>query len=561
MVNNKKYVIGISCFYHDSSACLFVDGKLAYACEEEKFTGIKHDDRFPSNSINYIFNMYGIGYDDVSAVCFYEDPNLKRERIKNNYNLSKTFHFMRSMFRFNSNQKILSKELKKFTNSEIFYSKHHDSHLYYSAFSSDFKKSVVVSIDGVGETDSATIGVYDGQNIKSISIGEYPNSLGLFYSAMTAFLGFRPNEGEYKVMGLSAYGSYKKYIEPLRDLVKFEDGKIICNMDYFTWNKSHNTMFSSKLYKLLDVLPRIPDSELTSEYTDIACAVQKVYEELLFEILNHYSEIYEDIENICLGGGCAYNGLANGKIYENTKFKHIWIPPSPSDAGSSVGACINYIVNELGVKPTIPKTPFIGPTFNVTKSYKKKLRDSGVIYLEDDSLYKLIARELYRGKVIGWYRDEIEFGARALGNRSILADPSKPNMKERINKLIKKREGFRPFAPMVTKERQHEFFNMVDDIPYMNQVVTVKEEFRDKLPSITHVDGSARVQTVYKDNQIHRLLREFEKISSIPILLNTSFNIKDKTMVLTPEQAIQTLRDTDMDILVLQNILIFNNKK
>lgn len=558
----NTYILGISAFYHDSSACLFKNDELVFACEEEKFTGIKHDDSYPQKTISFIFKKYGLSHDNIDAVCFYEDPQLKKKRILDNFKkhfLRNPIYSIQSLLNFNKNRKRLKLELDKFK-CDVFYSKHHDSHLYYSSFSSDFKKSLVFSIDGVGETDSTCVGVYNKNTIEKITISEYPHSLGLFYSAMTSFLGFRPNEGEYKVMGLSAYGKHDKFIHAMRDLIWFKEGKVYVDMSYFTWDRSNKIMFSYKLSELLNTLPRQEDSELKTSHYNLAAATQKRYEEVFFEILNYYGEQYPDISNVCLGGGCAYNGLANGKIYQKTKFKHVWIPPSPSDGGSSIGSCTNYIVGQ-GRSPKITKSPFLGPSFNVDKNYKHLLGVGNSIYLPDRTLLPLISRELKKGKVIAWFRGNIEFGARALGNRSILADPTKPNMKDRINKLVKKREGFRPFAPMVTKERQKEFFEVEDDIPYMNQVVKVKDEYRSILPSVTHVDGTARVQTVTKDNPIHNLLREFEKVSSYPILLNTSFNVKDKTMVMTPKQAIETLKETDIDMLVLQNILIFNKKK
>lgn len=567
MGTNKKseYILGISCNYHDSSASLFRDNKLVFACEEEKFTGIKHDDSFPKNTIQYILKNFSITYDDINAVCFYEDPSLKKERvienIKSNF-LKNPIYSIETFLKIKRNIRELKNEFKKFK-GEIFFSKHHDSHLYYSAFSSPFNKSLVVSIDGVGEKETSTFGVYENGELKTHTISEYPHSLGLFYSAMTSFLGFKPNEGEYKVMGMSAYGNPKKYIEPLREVIWFDNGIIRCNMDYFTWDRSGKIMFSYKLSEKIGLLPRSTDSKITIEYENLSASVQMRYEEVFFELLKHYSSLYPEHTNLCLGGGCAYNGLANGKIYDQTNFKHLWIPPSPSDAGSSVGACVNYIVNIKKEKPLIPTTPFIGPSYRVSKSNQKNSKyygSHGGFYIEDDSLYPLVAKQLKMGKVVGWYRDEIEFGARALGNRSILADPTNPTMKDRINRMVKRREGFRPFAPMVTKERQSEFFEIKDDVPYMNQVVKVKKEYRDKLVSVTHVDGTARVQTVYKDNSIFNLLREFEKITSYPILLNTSFNIKDKTMVLTPQDAIDTFKETDIDILVLQNTIIFNKK-
>lgn len=552
-----SYIIGITAFYHDSSACLFKNNELVFACEEEKFTGIKHDSSFPKNVINYILKTYKIDPSKIEMICYYEDPDLKMKRVKESsmkYLFKKPIYSLKNYYSFINNKQKLKKEIDHL-GGKVFYSKHHDSHLYYSTYSSNFKNGISLSIDGVGEYETSTYSTIGGESLDVKTISKYPHSVGLFYSAMTSFLGFKPNEGEYKVMGLSAYGSPKKYIEPLRELIKFADGKLICDMNSFCWDRSDKIMFNYNLTKKLDLLPRTPDSKIIGSHEDLASAVQLRYEEILFEMINHYSN---GETNLTLGGGCAYNGLANGKIYENTNIKHIWIPPSPSDSGSSVGACINYIVNIKKKKPIIPMTPFLGPSFRINRENKHLYGISNAITVDDQVLYPLIAKQLKMGKVVGWFRDEIEFGNRALGNRSILADPTNPNMKDRINKLIKKREGFRPFAPMVTKERQSEFFEIVDDIPYMNQVVKVKKEYRDKLVSVTHIDGTARVQTVYRDNPIFNLLREFENITSFPILLNTSFNIKDKTMVLTPKDALETFKNTDIDILVIQNTIIFN---
>lgn len=555
------YVIGISSFYHDSSVCLFKNGTLIFACEEEKFTGIKHDSSFPKNTINYINRKYKLTKENVSAVCYYEDPKLKRKRVveysKKTF-FNKTIFSIKNYLTFLKNNKILKEELNKISNN-IFYSTHHHSHLYYSAFSSPFNESAVVSIDGVGEYDTTTISHYQKDKLVVEEVSQYPHSLGLFYSAMTSFLGFKPNEGEYKLMGLASYGKKTDMVDSVSKLVKFEDGKLTNDLNYFEWYRSDKVMFNYNLSELLGMLPRTPNEEITQKHKNLAFAVQYVYENVFFELLRHVQNKYKTI-NICLGGGCAYNGSANGKIYYRTSFRNVWIPPAPSDAGSCIGAVINYYVNN-GKIPTIPQTPFLGPSFQTNAQFKTNFTGRNFIYVTDDNLYRLVAKEIHRGKVVGWFRDEIEFGARALGNRSILADPTDPNMKDRINKMVKRREAFRPFAPMVTKERQHEFFETNDDIPYMNQVVRVRDEYRNKLVSVTHVDGTARVQTVQKDKSIYRLLREYEAITGYPILLNTSFNIKDKTMVLTPQQALATFDEVDIDILVLQNFIIFKNRK
>lgn len=551
------YSIGISCYYHDSSVALFKDRRLIFACEEEKFTGIKHDNSFPKQTLKYIKDTYKLNKENVEVVCFYEDPSLKKERVveySKKLFFKKPLYSLRNYLNFLKNKKELKRELPKLSDN-IFYSKHHHSHLYYSSFSSPYKESAVVSIDGVGEYDTTTISFYDGKKLNVETVSSYPHSIGLFYSAMTSFLGFRPNEGEYKVMGLSSYGKKTPIVKKLRKLITFVDGKIECDMNYFTWDSDGKIMFNYKLSEYLDMLPRLPEEKIKTKHKDLAHGVQLVFENVLFKLLNYVHKKYGS-NNLCLGGGCAYNGLANGKIYTNTKFKSVWVPPAPSDAGSSIGSVINYYTSK-GLEVEIPSTPFLGPTYNVNIKFKKQLGKRKYIYINEKNIHRVVANEIKKGKVVGWFRHEIEFGARALGHRSILADPRNPKMKDRINKMVKRREGFRPFAPMVTKERQKEYFNVVDDIPYMNQVVKVNEIHGMNLPAVVHVDGTSRVQTVDSKNSIHKLLIEFERITGYPILLNTSFNIKDKTMVLTPKDALETFDQTDIDILVLHNFLIF----
>ena len=391
--------------------------------------------------------------------------------------------------------------------------------------------------------------------IEYTSLSEYPHSLGLFYSAMTSFLGFKPNEGEYKVMGLASYGNPEKYIDKVRKLITYENGLLKCNMDVFIWDRSNYMMFNEKLQVLLGINLRLPDEPIKQMYKDLAASVQKRYEEILFDVLKTISLI-SNSNNLCLGGGCAYNGTANGKIINNTSIEHIWIPPAPSDAGSSVGACIHYLSKNGLLKNKITKNPFLGPEYDASK-YRNIFEDLKYFKCSTESeLIKFVAKEISNGKIIGWFQGHCEFGARALGNRSILASPNRLGTRDRVNKVIKKREGFRPFAPMVIKEKQSKYFKMVDDIPYMNQVVKVKYDYNSAITQVTHVDGTARVQTVYKNTLIHDLLLECEKLTGFPILLNTSFNVKDKTMVLTPKDALDTFLDTDIDILVINNYII-----
>jgi len=552
------YIIGISAFYHDSSVCLFRDNQLIFACEEEKFTGIKHDSSFPEKTLEYIYKQFKITDKNLQSVCYYEDPKLKYERVMNNIKpqwFKNPIYSLKSYLKIRNIAKEVDERLRKIS-PNVFYSTHHESHIYYSFYTSNFQEATCLSIDGVGEMDTMSIGLGNEHGIEYASLAKYPHSIGLYYSAMTSFLGFRPNEGEYKMMGLASYGNPNTYLDVVRKLITYKNSKLECNLDVFCWNKSDKIMFNEKLSELLGVEQRLPEDSIESIHQDLAASVQKVYEEILFEVLKTVS-IISVRPNLCLSGGCAYNGTANGKIVGNSLFQHLWIPPAPSDAGSSIGAVVHYLVKERKIKNKITKNPFLGPEYfydDIQKSIKGLKYKN---FTTEKGLMRYVAKKINEGSVVGWFSGHIEFGSRALGNRSILANPTLPNMKDRINKVIKKREGFRPFAPMVTKEKQHDFFEMTDDVPYMNQVVQVKPQFRDILKAVTHVDGSARVQTVYKNTLIHKLLEEFELVSGYPILLNTSFNIKDKTMVLTPKDAIDTFFDTEMDLLVIGNHVLY----
>jgi carbamoyltransferase len=552
------YIIGISAYYHDSSVCLFRDNHLIFACEEEKFTGIKHDSSFPVNALKYIYKNYKINSKNLQAICYYENPKLKYERVIENIKpqlFKNPLYSLKSYLSIKKNMKEIDKKLRQLS-PNVFYSTHHESHLYYSFYTSSYETATCLSIDGVGEIDTMSYGKGEFNGIEYKTLSKYPHSLGLYYSAMTSYLGFRPNEGEYKMMGLAPYGNSKKYIDDVRKLIQFEDNELKCNLDVFCWNKTDKIMFNEKLSELLPVQQRLPEEPITQEHKDLAASVQKVYEEILFDVMK-YVKSFSKNTNLCLGGGCAYNGSANGKILDKTHFKSLWIPPAPSDAGSAIGSVVHYLVKEKKVRNKITKNPFLGPAFYIEDMRRAIGNNRYRKFESEKKLKEHIAFKLNEGKVVGWFQGHIEFGSRALGNRSILANPTFPNMKDKINRVIKKREGFRPFAPMVIKEEQETYFNMKEDVPYMNQVVTVKDQYRDLLPAVTHVDGTARVQTVYKHTIIHDLLTEFKKLSGYPILLNTSFNVKDKTMVLTPKDAVDTFYDTEMDILVLGNYVIY----
>ena len=552
------YIIGISAFYHDSSACLFKNGQLVFACEEEKFTGIKHDKSFPIKTLEYIFKYYKLKKDMIDVVCYYENPDTKLKRVKENIKpqlFKNPIYAIQSYFNTKRNIKELNKLLPKYSDN-VFYSNHHESHLYYSFYTSNFENAVCLSIDGVGEYDTMSMGLADNTGIDYMSIAHYPHSVGLYYSAMTSYLGFKPNEGEYKVMGMAAYGNPQNYIDKVRELITYKNSKLECNMNVFCWNTSNKTMFNENLIELLGVEPRDPSGGVEPMHMDLAAAIQLRYEEIIFEVLKSISLI-NDNRNLALGGGCAYNGLTNGKIVKNSHFNNLWIPPAPSDAGSCIGACLNYMVKNKLLKNRINKNPFLGPQYfhneilNVIKN-KKYFK-----FISQESMVRTVAKKIRDGKVVGWFNGHCEFGSRSLGNRSIFADPTNPKMKDKINKLIKKREQFRPFAPMVIKDKQHIYFNVTDDVPYMNQVVQVKPEYIDKLPAVTHVDGTARVQTVYRNTIIYDLLLAYEKLTGFPILLNTSFNVKDKTMVLTPKDAVDMFYSSDMDLLIMGNYIIY----
>jgi len=552
-----KYIIGISAFYHNSSACLFRNGQLVFACEEEKFSGIKNDSSFPIKTLDYIFKTYKISKKDIESVCYYEDPKLKLNRVVSNIKTKwykNPIYCLKSYFGIKKNIRQLN-EFLPLISDNVFYSPHHKSHIYYSYYTSTFNKAVTLSIDGVGEMDTMSVGLCS-EDVDYITLATYPHSIGLFYSAMTSFLGFKPNNGEYKVMGLSAYGNPKRYIDKVRKLITYHNTYLRCNMDVFCWDSSNTTMFNHKLCELLDMQPR--DGEIKECHMDLAAAVQQRYEEILFEVIKSLEQI-SDTSNLCLGGGCAYNGLANGKVIDKSGFNKLWIPVSPSDSGSAIGACVNYLVTNGKLKSNVNRNPFLGPMY-YDKEIIPAIKGRRIYkFASESKLVKYVANSLNDGEVVGWYQGHMEFGERALGNRSILANPTLGGMKERINSLVKNRESFRPFAPMVASDKQNQYFDMNGDIPYMNQIVIVKPPYRDSLKAVTHVDGTARVQSVPKNTLQYQLLIEFEKLSGYPILLNTSFNTKDKPIVLTPSDAVKTFIETDIDLLVIGNYIIYKD--
>ena len=549
------YIIGISFGFHDSAVALIQNGKVLNAVEEERFTGIKHDNSFPINSINWILKNNKIVGKQISAVCYYENPILKKDRDWKSY----WKYFWKNPFKFPKKTNPLEHFDYIFPNAKVFIGNHHLSHLAYSYFTSDFDESAILSVDGVGEWDTTVLASGKDNIIKRHSEVVYPHSLGLLYSTITAFLGFKPNEGEYKVMGLAPYGTHLFHHKKFDELIKETEDGFELNMEYFSYHYSDKIMFNTKLSKLFGIPNRLSEEPINDIHKNISAALQYTYEKHFFRLLN---KLYEKTKskNLCLSGGCAYNGTANGKIQDRTPFKNIWIPPAPSDAGSAIGAALNYW-NHITNDRKENKTPFLGPSEKLLDIVKiVKDNENKIFYeaLSDEELLPKVAKLISEGNIIGWVRGQLEFGARALGNRSILADPRDPQMKKRVNMVVKKREGFRPFAPIVCYEDMKRFFTPNVEIPYMNQIVKVKQNHQNKLPAITHTDGSARVQTLRADfnPKMYKLLKEYQKITKYPILLNTSFNLKDQTMVRDSQEAIDTFMNCDMDYLVIDNIFI-----
>jgi carbamoyltransferase len=565
----KGYILGISCGYHDSAASLIKDGTVLGACEEERFTGIKHDSTFPINTIKWLMETYNVKPDTLDVICFYENPKNKLDRIKvsTEKKPKKWYEIFNKknniLIRNQEAYETLQTQLKNLCgkNTKIHYTDHHQSHLAYAYYTSNFKESAILSVDGVGEWETTVLGLGTNNKIKKLNSINFPHSLGMLYSTFTAFLGFKPNEGEYKVMGLAPYGDSSKYLNKFKQLyTTTKDGGFEFNMDYFTYEYSTTSMFNEKVSELFELPNRLPEDELTQKHKDIAAGLQQTYEFLFFRLL---SRLYKQTksENLCLSGGCAYNGTANGKILKRTEFKNLYIPPAPSDAGSAIGCALNYYYKSNNNTRVQNTNPYIGPSYNKSQILETLEKYKELIWIETklyEQIIDIIADEIRDGNVIGWFQGRMEFGARALGNRSILANPRDPQMKSRLNKMIKKREGFRPFAPIVKEDSSLEYFDYHDKVPYMNQVVKVRSAHAKHLPAITHIDNSARIQTLSKHQHryIYSLLEKLELVNKYPIVINTSFNLKDQTMVLTPEDAIKTFLNCEMDTLVLHNYII-----
>ena len=564
------YNLGISCYYHDSAAALLKDGHVIAAVEEERFSRKKFDDDFPKSAIVWCLKEGRISPSDIDSVAFYDKPVLKFERLLDNY----IAFAPRGLYSFLDvipkwlHKRLwikndIQKSLKGFK-GEIIFPEHHLSHAAHTFYTSNFDESAILTVDGVGEWSTTSIGFAKNNSISLTHDIRWPHSLGLFYSAFTYFLGFQVNEGEYKLMGLASYGKPKFYDEIINNLIDVkDDGSIHLNMKYFAFTYD-KVMTNDKFAKLFGIDPRKKDEKAEQIHFDIGASAQKVLEDILLKMANHVYDKFK-IKNLCLGGGVGLNGVANYRILKESQFDNVHIPPSPGDAGSAVG-CAQYLYHihhknkriiEQDQSKTIQENVYVGPSYT-NEEIQKFLDSENIIYekLDNQQLLSKTANLISDGNIVGWYQGKMEWGPRALGCRSILADPRKAEMKDILNEKIKHRESFRPFAPSILEEHVSEYFDIDRSSPYMLMVTHVKKP--DQIPAVTHVDGTGRLQTVHRNaNPIYYdLINEFYKITGVPVVINTSMNVMGEPIVNTPKQAYQMIIKTDMDYLVMGNYLV-----
>ncbi|HXF49853.1 MAG TPA: carbamoyltransferase [Verrucomicrobiae bacterium] len=555
------YILGLSCFYHDSAAALIKDGELIAAAQEERFTRKKHDSSFPENAARFCLNFAGITAKDLSCVAFYEKPLLKFDRIITTYAAT----FPRSLRAFMLampvwlKEKLWMKEVIKKKlgyDGEILFPEHHLSHAASSFLVSEFDQAAILTADAVGEWATTTYGVGKGNEIEILGQLDFPHSLGLFYSAFTYYLGFKVNSAEYKVMGLAPYGKPEYYDFILKKLIDVkEDGTFRLNLDYFTYPYGL-TMTNRKFVKLFGHPLRKPEESIGDFHRNLAASLQKVTDLVMVRLARSVQQKTK-LKNLCMAGGVAFNCVSNRKILDEAGFERLFIQPAAGDAGGAIGAAF-AIWNLFLKKPRTFVWPhaFWGPEFSdqqiETFLAQKNVR---AVKYEKPELLSKTASFLAEGKVIGWFAGREEFGPRALGNRSILADPRKAGMKDLVNAKIKFRESFRPFAPSVLSEESQKYFDLNSDSPYMLLTAPVKNS---GLPAITHVDGTARLQTVKREQNslFYDLLAEFEKKTGSPVLLNTSFNLRGEPIVSSPEDAYHSFLASGLDYLVLGSFLL-----
>jgi carbamoyltransferase len=582
-------ILGISAFYHDSAACLVRDGEIIAAAQEERFTRKKHDEAFPKNAMDFCLEFAGIEMSQVDHVAFYDKPLLTFERLLETYidYAPRGFRsFMKAMPVWLTDKLWTRENIARHTGFEgtILFTEHHESHAASAFFPSPFESAAILTMDGVGEWATSSYGHGKGNQVNLLGELRFPHSLGLLYSAFTYFTGFKVNSGEYKLMGLAPYGE-PVYVQTILDnLVDLrDDGSLRLNMDYFSF-ASGLTMTNSAFAELFGGPARRSETEITQREMDIARSIQEVTEIVMLRMANHaHRETGE--KNLCLAGGVALNCVGNGRILRETPFENIWIQPAAGDAGGAVGAALSVWFQYLDNPRTTSglademKGSYLGPAYDADE-IKKVLDENGAVYkeLSETEMIDLAAREIADGKVVGWFQGRMEFGPRALGGRSILGDPRSPEMQKRMNLKIKFRESFRPFAPAVLRERVSEYFALDGDSPYMLLVAPVSPERqlsanggggelrgldklqtpRSTIPAVTHVDMSARIQTVdgTENPRFHKLIERLGEITGDPVVINTSFNVRGEPIVCTPADAFRCFMRTGMDYLVIENFVL-----
>ncbi|MGZ5480453.1 MAG: carbamoyltransferase family protein [Pyrinomonadaceae bacterium] len=591
-------ILGISAYYHDSAACLVRDGRILAAAQEERFTRKKHDHRFPSSAIEFCLRRAGISVSELDYVAFYDKPLLKFERLLEtymDYAPRGLRSFLMAMPLWLREKLWIREEIGKelgFT-GKVLFTEHHESHAASAFFPSPFESAAVLTMDGVGEWATSSYGYGKGNELHLLAELHFPHSLGLLYSAFTYYTGFRVNSGEYKVMGLAPYGEPRYVQQILDELVDLRaDGSIRLNMKYFNF-AAGLTMTNDAFDQLFGGPPRKAESEITQRDMDLARSVQEVTEEAMLRMSRHVHKVTGE-RNLCLAGGVALNCVGNGRILREGPFDRVWIQPAAGDAGGSLGAALSawhqYLGKERDVREVCGghadgmRGSYLGPEFE-SDEIEEFLLTSGANYhrLESRDLVEAVTRLLAEEKVVGWFQGRMEFGPRALGARSILGDPRSPRMQSQMNLKIKFRESFRPFAPSVIRERVADYFELDCDSPYMLLVAPVREHLRREMtahedtlvgieklnvprstiPAVTHVDYSARVQTVRREDHplYYDLLSSFERLTGCPVLINTSFNVRGEPIVCTPSDAYTCFMRTEMDCLVLGNTLLIKSEQ
>lgn len=565
------YILGISCYYHDSAAALIKDGIIIAAAEEERFSRIKHDNAFPSRAIAFCLRKAGIKSGDLAYVVFYEKPFLKFERIFLTafaYAPYSYGFFRESMKEWFFDKLWIKTQIIKeldISQKQLLFSEHHISHAASSFFCSPFEKAALLSVDGVGEWTTTSWGIGNGTKLELKEEIRFPHSLGLLYSTFTTFTGFEVNEGEYKVMGLAPYGK-PKYVEEIYKLMQVaRDGSFYLRPEYFSYPYSLKGIYTKKFEEIFGTANTKSD-EVIPYYADIAASIQVVLEEELIKIANY---VYEKtgLEHLCFAGGVALNSAANWKILNKTKFKELFIQPAAGDSGGALGAALWTYHTVLGNKRTVTGLPHVyfgeSEEDEATKQFLKKENIAYKKAKTDEQLIETVVEKMSQGKVIGWVQDAFEWGPRSLGHRSILADPRTKEMKDIVNRKIKFREAFRPFAPSVILEKAPEYFETKgkeshSPFQFMLYVLPVEKSKRGQLGAITHMDGTARPQFVQKavNPRYHTLIKAFGEKTGVPVVLNTSFNLKGEPIVNTSKEAFHTFQKSGIDTLVINNYII-----